>query len=66
MSLLSETQYYIDNGTVANLGKPYSWNPNPPTTQFVVSRDPVPDDGTDHTEEKQPAVFVLEMKTNHE
>ena len=33
---------------------------------FQTSRAPAPHDGADHTEEKQPAVFVLEMKTNHE
>ena len=32
---------------------------------FQASRAPAPHDGADHSEEKQPAVFVLEMKTNH-
>ena len=33
---------------------------------FQISPAPAPHDGADHSEEKQPAVFVLEMKTNHE
>ena len=32
---------------------------------FQISPAPAPHDGADHSEEKQPAVFVLEMKTNH-
>ena len=35
-------------------------------SRLPASRAPAPHDGADHSEEKQPAVFVLEMKTNHE
>ena len=33
---------------------------------FQASRAPAPHAGADHSEEKQPALFVVEMKTNHE
>ena len=36
------------------------------TGLFQTSRAPAPYDGADHSEEKHPAVIVLEMKTNHE
>ena len=35
------------------------------TIHYSLSHAPAPHDGADHSEEKQPAVFVLEMKTNH-
>ena len=35
-------------------------------SRLPASRAPAPRDWADHSEEKQPAVFVLEMKTNHE
>ena len=34
--------------------------------RLPARRAPAPHDGADYSEEKQPAVFVLEMKTNHE
>ena len=35
-------------------------------SRLSASPAPAPHDGADYSEEKQPAVFVLEMKTNHE